>query len=1209
MGLGIGNLQSVMRRYRADCPDAVGDRGCEAFQGLCRGMETMEEMGTELERRLAEMDDFLDGLDQAPEPPDGERTLHKMHPVPEEPSAAFEFRFHGDRTKQPEVAEMAHMHDFDAYRDKNGNGDGGRKPDEATRKRMESWTPAVRAVSGMEEAVREVDRLLELEVRTAETFKKGKQDLARLADLQSRPRVDRAALRGRQEKARAALAWCEATLNALKEESIPFMLPGSSPIRDRIGNLRAVVREWLSKHNNSRNGAVVAIEKKVAAIEAACAENERKAAKGREECQRAYRSVEEASDRLKSLSVQLADSLRADDGLGNDIENLGAVLVSMMRNLEQELTADSSKQQRVVQSARRGENWEITIAGEAESKHLRVARRMEGVAACRAGIRAVEAVQPPLEALGVETLNRTNAYPPFVTAGETVYTHSGPGVELPVPVVIPFPFRMPLCMPTAAVAPMLLRLAWTLPAGKLSFIALDQETLGENLRVLNGLGDCPGLLRVVTTIDAIREELTALQAEIASTTREAFKGDIRNWGEYNAAHPGAPLPCKILVIHSLAGFERGFGLSETLANVLKNGPRCGVFAIVAEEALGNLDEREAGKLRDVEFRPGCPPPEVVEEGLHRLHADVFLPDLPENAAELAAGYAAVVKRSLERPAKGFGEIFAGTDFWTGNASKGFDAVIGWDGRNEPVRFCLGDRIPHALLGGATGSGKSNLIHILIHALCHKYSPEELNLYLLDYKDGLEFQKYVGQGTSWLPHARTISTVNDPGYALTLFAFLKEEQKRRKRAFGGLSGYVEYRAAGKKMPRIVVVIDEFHKMFEGMAVDAVCDGLTDIFKQGRAYGIHLVLATQTLNGLQFPGKKGMLDQIGIRLALHSNTGEDDILQAGNTSAKDIKIPQCILNEAGGNKGANKVFSLPHADHESAEGVAFRKRCAEGAKRKGLRCECRVFDGMRLPKAPSGAALSALLAEAPPSYDSYLALGVKNEFLARPFVVCFDDEPGGHLLVCGENGDIDEDGNVTGLDVWNGLKEAAWRSLAAQGAGILHYDPLAREKPATFPREGIFVGAEAKDDKTLLKAFEGLMSSGAPQKFVIVENYGRARLLHPEAAPVPLFGNRGGAAPELTARSTFLSAFAGGSEAPFHAVLFIHNFENTRRSVLERNRETNILAGCAKRIVFNLSKADMENAMPRTRRMDTKGRVLYCDETQPDAPVSILAYSAG
>ena len=44
-------------------------------------------------------------------------------------------------------------------------------------------------------------------------------------------------------------------------------------------------------------------------------------------------------------------------------------------------------------------------------------------------------------------------------------------------------------------------------------------------------------------------------------------------------------------------------------------------------------------------------------------------------------------------------------------------------------------------------------------------------------------------------------------------------------------------------------------------------------------------------------------------------------------------------------------------------------------------------------------------------------------------------------------------------------------------------------------------------------------------------------------------------------------------------------------------------------FNLSKADMENAMPRTRRMDTKGRVLYCDETQPDAPVSILAYSAG
>jgi len=125
---------------------------------------------------------------------------------------------------------------------------------------------------------------------------------------------------------------------------------------------------------------------------------------------------------------------------------------------------------------------------------------------------------------------------------------------------------------------------------------------------------------------------------------------------------------------------------------------------------------------------------------------------------------------------------------------------------------------------------------------------------------------------------------------------------------------------------------------------------------------------------------------------------------------------------------------------------------------------------------------------------------------------------------------------------------------------------------------------------------------------VENYGRARLLHPEAAPMSSFGrSRDAEPPKPTARSLFLSAFASGAESPFHAVLFIHNFENTRRAVLEKSRDTNILAGCAKRIAFNLAKADMDTVMPTSRRMDTKGRALFCDTNLGDEPVSILAYS--
>lgn len=1204
-GLDIGDMQSVLRRYRAACPDSVGERGCDMFQNLCNGMGALEELGSGVDRQIAEIEDFLDNIENGTPP--------RWHgPSSSDPITVFggpEVHRRPIRENNPEPFRKDYpMPDIqlpDAIFTPNDSEP--RVPDEATRKWLDSWESAKKALPEIDDAIRELDRLLALEVRTADTLKKAREKLAQLQKLQDSPRLDHSKAKSRIAYAQSVMDWCNETRLAIAEDMKPLNKIARFNWDGLVQDLNMAKSEWLKSH--SRNSAVADIEKKAAEYDSRFKANAAAARASLAELERADDELASVYSRMLERIEQIESDSGEDDELGSRISSLGGEITRLLSGLEKELKADSDKQPSISRAVRRGCNWDIAVGNEDETSHLRVVRRMEAVSKCRKIARAIKTLQPSLEELTAEHLNETSGFPPFVAFGETTYVHSRPGVEVSMPNALAFPFDRPILMPGSVIGPLMLRLTWSCPVGKLSFVALDQETLGQNMMPVNGFADVPGLLKVVTSVDSIQSELVALQSEIAAITNGALKGDVRNWAEYNAAHPRSPLPCKILVVHSFAGFERGFGLAETVANVLRNGPRCGVFALVSQEAYKKLDKREAEKLRAVEFQTLATSGRDLGKNLRRLKAEALLPELPSNVPQLAGELAAVVKKALERPAKGFGELFANEAFWSGDASKGFDALIGWDERDEPVRFCLGDRIPHALLGGATGSGKSNLIHVLVHALCHRYSSEELNLFLLDYKDGLEFQKYTSSDVSWLPQAKTISTVNDPGYALTLFAYLKEEQKRRKKQFGGLSSYVEYRASGGKMPRIVVMIDEFHKMFEGTTVDAVCDGLNDIFKQGRAYGIHLVLATQTLNGLQFPGKKGMLDQIGLRFALHSNTGEDDILQPGNTAAKEINIPQCILNESGGNKGANKVFKLPYADHKSDVGLAFRKRCEEGAARNRLPLDCRVFNGMRLPPLPSVSAVSQIIAKAPPSYDSHLLLGVRNEFLARPFFASFDDEPGGHLLICGENGDLDENGNVTGLDVWNGLRRAVWQSLAAQrGCAFVHYDPLAREKPMTLPANGVFLGAEVKDDGALLAAFEKLLQSDASQKYIIVENFGRARLLHPEAAPMPTFGRpRDTEPPKPTARSLFLEGFASGAESPFHVVLFIHNYENTRRAVLERSRDANILAGCAKRIAFNLAKADMENFMPRSRRMDTKGRVLFCDETQPDDPVSILAYS--
>lgn len=1080
-------------------------------------------------------------------------------------------------------------------------------PDEQTQERRRLWLPAEKALPELDGAIRALDSLLDLEVHTAEVLQSAKNDLQKLSSLQSKPRIDCASYSAKARSCEDAARRCE----RIQQEAESGMRKWKNLAGfGWTGPMRGIEETIDAYSKNGDSSFTAEMKAKVRALSKRFSKNSEKAKRQMSDYRAVADNAATLTARKQREGAAIRKQIEEDSEHGRLVGAAGQAIVAKLSALEKKLRADSPSQPGIVRASRRDEAWDISIEKESETSHLRVVRRMEAASRCKALVRALEKVQPPLDEIDESSLNPTAAFPGFITCGETAWLHSRPGVEIIVPEVIAFPWDAPIRIPRSAIAPLMLRIASAMPLGRLSFTVLDQESMGECVRPVNGLSDAPGVLRTVSAFENIADELAVFQGCIAERTGTAFRGDVRNWAEYNAKRPRSPLPCKFLVVFSLSGFERGYGLMEALRGVLRNGPRCGVFAIVASEALDVLDKREEEKLADVQFHVvGDVTPAEGGSRMRRLKKDFTLSELPEDAADKCALIAAATKKVLDKPAKGFAELFAGEGFWTGDASRGFDALIGWDDRDQPVRFQLGDRIPHALLGGATGSGKSNLIHVLIHALCHRYSPEELNLYMLDYKDGLEFQKYTSGGKAWLPHARTVSTANDPAYALTMFAYLKEEQRRRKRMFGGRSNYIEYRASGGKMPRIVVIVDEFHKMFEGSTADAVSDGLNDIFKQGRAFGIHLVLATQTLRGLNFAGKSGMLGQIGLRFALHSNSGDDEILMPDNMAAMNIKIPQCIMNEEGGNKKANRIFKLPYADHSGKEGLAFHRRCEDGAHAARIPLECRVFDGTRLPALPTVAAMREMMQKAPPSFDSHLLLGVRNDFLGTPFFASFDDEPGGNLMICGENGDLDEAGNVTGLDVWNGLRAAIWRSLAAQtNVAFVHYDPLAREKPGAVPSCGVFLGAAANDEATLLAALEKLMAGSASQKFVIVENYGRARLLHPDSAPPPMFGRRDAEPPKPTARTLFLSAFSGSTEAPFHVVLMLHNFENTRRTVLEKNRDTNILAGCAKRVAFNLAKADMDKFMPRTLRMDSKNRVLYCDETQPDDPAPVLAFSA-
>ena len=94
-------------------------------------------------------------------------------------------------------------------------------------------------------------------------------------------------------------------------------------------------------------------------------------------------------------------------------------------------------------------------------------------------------------------------------------------------------------------------------------------------------------------------------------------------------------------------------------------------------------------------------------------------------------------------------------WWRATSNTKLEALIGKTINGKLQNITFEDSFVHALIAGTTGSGKSALLHTIILSLALKYSPEELELYLLDFKEGLEFNAYKN-----LPHAKLVSIKSD-----------------------------------------------------------------------------------------------------------------------------------------------------------------------------------------------------------------------------------------------------------------------------------------------------------------------------------------------------------------------------------------------------------------------------------------------------------------
>src|SRR3954447_11815366 len=188
--------------------------------------------------------------------------------------------------------------------------------------------------------------------------------------------------------------------------------------------------------------------------------------------------------------------------------------------------------------------------------------------------------------------------------------------------------------------------------------------------------------------------------------------------------------------------------------------------------------------------------------------------------------------------------------------------------------------PHGLVGGTTGSGKSELLRSLIAALAANADPRQLTFLLMDFKGGAAFD-----ACARLPHTVGMVTDLDEGLVDRALRALEAELEYRERLLRGvgadsLRDYHEHDPV-EPLPRLVVVIDEFAKM--ARELPELLSSLVDVAQRGRTLGVHLILATQRPAGVV---NDHIRTNTNLRIALRVQDAADSVDVIGQRAAAEL-----------------------------------------------------------------------------------------------------------------------------------------------------------------------------------------------------------------------------------------------------------------------------------------------------------------------------------
>ena len=795
-------------------------------------------------------------------------------------------------------------------------------------------------------------------------------------------------------------------------------------------------------------------------------------------------------------------------------------------------------------------------------------------------------------------------------------------LDFTLPVVLPYPRRSLLLLKThdagrgKAVEVMqnaMLRLLTAMPPGKVRFTIVDPVGLGDNFSAFMHLADHDEKLvasRIWTDTSHIEQRLADLTKHMENVIQVYLRKEFHSIEEYNAFAGEMAEPYRVLVV---ANFPANFSEAAVhrIKSIVASGARCGVFVMLSIDTklplprnfqLADL-ESDALALHWADGRFIWQHPDFES-----LAVEVDPPPSAERFKDIlgAVGTAAKDTGRVEVPFSCI--VPAPEDWWTTDSRTGIDVPLGRAGAMKLQHLNLGGGTSqHVLISGKTGSGKSTLLHVLVTNLALRYSPDEVELYLVDFKKGVEFKTYARCG---LPHARVVAIESEREFGFSVLQRLDAELRTRGDLFRkeGIQDLKGYRAAKPetRLPRILLIIDEFQELFvedDRIAQEAALL-LDRLVRQGRAFGIHVLLGSQTLGGA-YTLARSTIGQMAVRIALQCSEADAHlILSEDNTAARLLTRPgEAIYNDANGLYEGNHPFQVVWlADSDRDD---YLRRIGELAQQK--HCTVAppiVFEGNVLADPADNVKLKELLAartwsDRAPTTQAWLGSAVA---IKDPTAAQFVRQNGSNLLMVGHREEAALGVMAVGFVSLASQHPPATNSDAASGARFYILDGMRSDAPeigfwkrlGSVAPQAVKIGG-MRDAAEIVGEIAAELAArqqeghdDGPPVYLFLYNLGRFRDLKKEDD----YGFSAGDDKPSTPAKQLAAILRDGAPLGIHCVIWCDTYSNVNR-MLDRQS----LRDFEMRVLFQMNANDSSSLMdtPEASRLGVHRAILY-DEGQ-------------